>query len=53
MIPWVVGVLTFMALEAVCMVYSNVLRDHVNKVRKSLLNSFILSPAVKAENVIN
>lgn len=31
-IPWVIGFITFMALEAVSMVYSNVLRDHVNKV---------------------
>ncbi|CAG9855948.1 unnamed protein product [Phyllotreta striolata] len=30
-IPWVIGFITFMALEAVSMVYSNVLRDHVNK----------------------
>lgn len=31
-VPWIVGLLTFMALEAVTMVYSNVLRDHVNRV---------------------
>lgn len=31
-VPWIVGMLTFMALEAVTMVYSNVLRDHVNRV---------------------
>ncbi|GLV35435.1 uncharacterized protein CBL_01415 [Carabus blaptoides fortunei] len=31
-VPWVIGFITFMALEAVSMVYSNVLRDHVNKV---------------------
>ncbi|XP_017783940.1 PREDICTED: uncharacterized protein LOC108567782, partial [Nicrophorus vespilloides] len=30
-LPWVIGFITFMALEAVAMVYSNVLRDHVNK----------------------
>lgn len=30
--PWIIGFITFMALEAVAMVYSNVLRDHVNKV---------------------
>ncbi|XP_071056105.1 uncharacterized protein [Onthophagus taurus] len=30
-IPWIIGFITFMALEAVAMVYSNVLRDHVNK----------------------
>lgn len=31
-VPWIVGQMTFMALEAVAMVYSNVLRDHVNRV---------------------
>ncbi|XP_025829427.1 uncharacterized protein LOC108739198 isoform X3 [Agrilus planipennis] len=30
-IPWIVGLITFIALEAVAMVYSNVLRDHVNR----------------------
>ncbi|XP_050521646.1 uncharacterized protein LOC126894569 isoform X2 [Daktulosphaira vitifoliae] len=30
-VPWIVGLITFMALEAVAVVYSNVLRDHVNK----------------------
>ncbi|XP_037935488.1 uncharacterized protein LOC119669593 [Teleopsis dalmanni] len=30
-VPWILGYITFMALEAVAMVYSNVLRDHVNK----------------------
>ncbi|KAK4309904.1 hypothetical protein Pmani_018486 [Petrolisthes manimaculis] len=29
--PWVVASIAFMALEAVCCMYSNVLRDHVNK----------------------
>ncbi|XP_050714724.1 uncharacterized protein LOC126997592 isoform X2 [Eriocheir sinensis] len=29
--PWVVANIAFMALEAVCCMYSNVLRDHVNK----------------------
>ncbi|XP_045134365.1 uncharacterized protein LOC123517952 [Portunus trituberculatus] len=29
--PWVLATITFMALEAVCCVYSNVLRDHINK----------------------
>jgi len=28
---WIVGCITFMAMEAVCTVYSNVLRDHINK----------------------
>lgn len=32
MVPWVIGFIAFMALEAVSTVYSNVLRDHVNKV---------------------
>ena len=31
-VPWIIGFITFMALEAVSMVYSNVLRDHVNRV---------------------
>lgn len=31
-VPWIIGFITFMALEAVAMVYSNVLRDHVNRV---------------------
>lgn len=31
-VPWILGFITFMALEAVAMVYSNVLRDHVNRV---------------------
>ncbi|XP_063695765.1 uncharacterized protein LOC134827140 [Culicoides brevitarsis] len=30
-VPWILGFITFMALEAVAMVYSNVLRDHVNR----------------------
>ncbi|XP_069943434.1 uncharacterized protein [Cherax quadricarinatus] len=29
--PWVVANIAFMALEAVCCMYSNVLRDHINK----------------------
>ncbi|XP_042858123.1 uncharacterized protein LOC122244319 [Penaeus japonicus] len=29
--PWVVGNIAFMALEAVCCMYSNVLRNHINK----------------------
>ncbi|XP_061706555.1 uncharacterized protein LOC133517315 isoform X1 [Cydia pomonella] len=32
LVPWVVGCMTFMALEAMAMVYSNILRDHVNRV---------------------
>jgi hypothetical protein len=35
-VPWIIGFITFMALEAVAMVYSNVLRDHVNRVCVSL-----------------
>lgn len=31
-VPWVVGTIAFMAMEAVGTVYSNVLRDHVNHV---------------------
>ncbi len=27
-VPWMIGFLTFMALEAVAMMYANVLRDH-------------------------
>lgn len=33
---WVIGFITFMALEAVAMVYSNVLRDHVNRVSMNI-----------------
>lgn len=33
-IPWMVGILTFMSLEAVSTVYLNILRDHINGVRK-------------------
>ncbi|XP_045135094.1 uncharacterized protein LOC123518374 isoform X1 [Portunus trituberculatus] len=31
--PWVVANIAFMALEAVCCMYSNILRDHINKQR--------------------
>lgn len=31
-VPWIVGAIAFTSLEAVAMVYSNVLRDHVNRV---------------------
>lgn len=31
-IPWMLGVLTFMSLEAVATVYANILRDHINGV---------------------
>ncbi|XP_044729336.1 uncharacterized protein LOC123292688 [Chrysoperla carnea] len=30
-VPWIIGFITFTSLEAVSMVYSNVLRDHVNR----------------------
>lgn len=36
-VPWIVGLITFMALEAVAIVYSNVLRDHVNKVCNNII----------------
>jgi hypothetical protein len=44
-VPWIIGFITFMALEAVAMVYSNVLRDHVNRVRAlySIHPSVVLS----------
>ncbi|CAL4110091.1 unnamed protein product [Meganyctiphanes norvegica] len=29
--PWILGNIAFLALEGVCCVYSNVLRDHINK----------------------
>ncbi|CAO1378651.1 unnamed protein product [Diamesa hyperborea] len=28
-VPWIIGILTFMSLEAVAMMYGNVLRDHI------------------------
>ncbi|XP_049826073.1 uncharacterized protein LOC109606031 [Aethina tumida] len=64
-IPWVVGFITFMALEAVSMVYSNVLRDHVNKefdalckaeaaffIARTFLNIFAISGVMKFCNMI-
>ncbi|KAF0772540.1 Uncharacterized protein FWK35_00004132, partial [Aphis craccivora] len=39
-VPWIVGLITFMALEAVAIVYSNVLRDHVNKVSCEHIHKF-------------
>lgn len=38
-VPWIIGCITFMALEAMAMVYSNVLRDHVNRVSNFYINS--------------
>ncbi|KAK6626162.1 hypothetical protein RUM43_006468 [Polyplax serrata] len=35
-VPWVIGFIALMALEGVSVVYSNVLRDHVNKKIKDL-----------------
>jgi len=40
--PWIMGCVAFLALEAVAMVYSNVLRDHVNRVRLFYLCLFYL-----------
>uniref|UniRef100_A0A182M868 Uncharacterized protein n=1 Tax=Anopheles culicifacies TaxID=139723 RepID=A0A182M868_9DIPT len=48
-VPWIIGFITFMALEAVAMVYSNVLRDHVNRQFDSLCKAevaFFISRAV-------
>lgn len=42
-IPWIIGFITFMALEAVAMVYSNVLRDHVNRVGLQILYNTLQS----------
>jgi hypothetical protein len=52
-IPWMVGILTFMSLEAVSTVYLNILRDHINGVSSdtpnlqvklsALLNGFLPS----------
>ena len=36
MVPWVLGFIGSMSLEALAIVYSNILRDHINQVR--LLN---------------
>ncbi|XP_046395031.1 uncharacterized protein LOC124162509 [Ischnura elegans] len=48
-VPWIIGFITFMALEAVALVYSNVLRDHVNRHFDALCKAevaFFLSRAV-------
>uniref|UniRef100_A0A182HHQ6 Uncharacterized protein n=1 Tax=Anopheles arabiensis TaxID=7173 RepID=A0A182HHQ6_ANOAR len=48
-VPWIIGFITFMALEAVAMVYSNVLRDHVNRQFDSLCKAevaFFVSRAI-------
>uniref|UniRef100_A0A182KBN9 Uncharacterized protein n=1 Tax=Anopheles christyi TaxID=43041 RepID=A0A182KBN9_9DIPT len=48
-VPWIIGFITFMALEAVAMVYSNVLRDHVNRQFDSLCKAevaFFISRAI-------
>jgi hypothetical protein len=33
MVPWVLGFIGSISLEALAIVYSNVLRDHINQVR--------------------
>lgn len=43
-VPWMLGVLTFMSLEAVATVYQNILRDHINGVSFVYLKFQILSP---------
>ncbi|XP_069680288.1 uncharacterized protein [Periplaneta americana] len=48
-VPWIIGFITFMALEAVAMVYSNVLRDHVNRQFDALCKAevaFFISRAI-------
>lgn len=37
---WIFGTITFIAFEAVCIVYSNVLREHVNRVSTQLIRFF-------------
>lgn len=52
-VPWILGFITFMALEAVAMVYSNVLRDHVNRVSMMKLCFCLLQiRTVKVQNEI-
>ncbi|XP_072160626.1 uncharacterized protein [Bemisia tabaci] len=48
-VPWIIGCIAFMAMEALAMVYSNVLRDHVNRQFDSLCKAevtFFLSRAL-------
>ncbi|XP_054265164.1 uncharacterized protein LOC128988017 [Macrosteles quadrilineatus] len=48
-VPWIIGAITFTSLEAVAMVYSNVLRDHVNREFDALCKAevaFFLARAV-------
>lgn len=45
-VPWMLGVLTFMSLEAVATVYQNILRDHINGVSFVYLKFQILSPSL-------
>lgn len=40
-VPWLIGFLTFMALEGVAIVYSSVLRDHIYGVCFLLSSIFI------------
>ncbi|CAB3258222.1 unnamed protein product [Arctia plantaginis] len=52
LVPWVVGCMTFMALEVMAMVYSNILRDHVNKQFDSMCKAEIsfLIPRILLNN---
>ncbi|XP_073993986.1 uncharacterized protein [Rhodnius prolixus] len=63
--PWIVGFIALMAMEAVAMVYSNVLRDHVNKkfdtlckievifyISRSVLNILAIIGVMKFYNLI-
>jgi hypothetical protein len=51
LVPWVVGCMTFMALEAMAMVYSNILRDHVNKV--SITKMFCVNNMIHQKVAVN
>lgn len=53
MVPWIVGAITFTSLEAVAMVYSNVLRDHVNKVSTTSATSYDLVKLKGTNNYSN
>ncbi|XP_077292633.1 uncharacterized protein LOC143915744 [Arctopsyche grandis] len=47
-VPWIIGCITFMALESMAMVYSNVLRDHVNKQFDSLCKAEVMFFVMRA-----
>ncbi|XP_067000790.1 uncharacterized protein [Anabrus simplex] len=64
-VPWIIGFITFMALEAVAMVYSNVLREHVNHhfdilfkaevafyIARALLNMVAIYGVIKFNNML-